>query len=131
MVGTELNLRIRQAPDAVVGGRTIRVFQYAANVEDKVCSFRSVVNYGFFQRTSAKFYNCHGEVWTDESGFILRISEAIDLSGPWYRWQGVMTYAWLEKEGVQYLSRSPSRPKLSTVRRIGAGGCSRTTRCSG
>lgn len=103
MVGTELNLKIHQAPDAVVGGRTVHVFQYTANVEDRVCSFRTLMNYGFFQRSTTKFYDCHGEVWMDESGIILRISEALDLSGPWYRWWGVMTYGWLEKDGKQYL----------------------------
>ncbi len=103
MVGTELNLKIHQAPDAIVGGRTVHVFQYAANVEDSVCLFRSVMSYGFFQRSTTKFYDCHGEVWTDESGIILRISQALDLSGPWYRWWGVMTYGWLEKDGTQYL----------------------------
>jgi hypothetical protein len=103
MVGTELNLKIHQAPDAVVGGRTIHVFQYAANVEDRVCVFRSVVSFVFFERSTTKFYNCHGEVWMDESGIILRISKALDLSGPWYRWWGVMTYGWLEKDGKQYL----------------------------
>ena len=103
MVGTELDLKIHQAPDAIVGGRTVHVFQYAANVEDSVCLFRSVMSYGFFQRSTTKFYDCHGEVWTDESGIILRISQALDLSGPWYRWWGVMTYGWLEKDGTQYL----------------------------
>ncbi len=103
MVGTELNLKIHQAADAVMGGRTVHVFQYAANVEDRVCLFRSVMNYSFFQRSTTKFYDCHGEVWMDESGIILRISEALDLSGPWYRWWGVVTYGWLEKDGKQYL----------------------------
>jgi len=103
MVGTELNLKIHQAPDAVVGGRTVHVFQYAANVEDRVCGLRSVMNYVFFQRSTTKFYNCHGEVWMDESGIILRISQALALSGPWYRWWEVMTYGWLEKDGTQYL----------------------------
>ncbi len=103
MVGAELKMRIHQAPDAVVGGRTVHVFQYAANVEDRVCGFRTVMNFAFFQRTTARFYDCHGEVWMDESGVILRISEALDLSGPWYRWWGVMTYGWLEKDGTEYL----------------------------
>jgi hypothetical protein len=103
MVGTELNLKIHQAPDAVVGGRTVHVFQYAANVEDSVCSFKSVIGYGFFRRSTTKFYDCHGEVWMDASGIILRISEALDLSGPWYRWRGVMTYGWLERDGTQHL----------------------------
>ena len=103
MVGTELNLKIHQAPDAVVGGRTVHVFQFAANVEDRVLLFRSVMDYAFFQRSASKFYDCHGEVWMDESGIILRISEAFDLSGPWYRAWIVMTYGWLEKNGTQYL----------------------------
>jgi hypothetical protein len=103
MVGTELNMKIHQAPDAVVGGRTVHVFQYTANVEDRVCSFRSVMNFVFFKRSTTRFYDCHGEVWMDESGIILRISEALDLSGPWYLWWGVMTYGWLEKDGMQYL----------------------------
>jgi len=103
LVGTELNLKIHQATDAVVGGRTLHVFQYEAKVEDKVCPFRFVMNYGFFQRSTTKFYDCHGEVWTDESGIILRISETLNLSGPWYRWWGVMTYGWLEKDGARYL----------------------------
>lgn len=100
MVGTELKLKIHRAPDAVVGGRTVHVFQYAANAEDRVCFFRHVTILGFFQRMKEKSYDCHGEVWTDESGAILRISEAYDLLGPWYR--GVMTYGWLEKDGRQY-----------------------------
>jgi hypothetical protein len=103
IVGTELNLKIHQAPDAVMGGRTIHVFQYSANVEDRVCLMRSVMSFVFFQRSTTKFYDCHGEVWMDESGIILRISEAFDLSGPWYRWWGVMTYGWLEKDGMRYL----------------------------
>lgn len=103
MVGTELNLKIHQAPDAVVGGRTVHVFQYAASVEDKLCSFRYVMIYGFFERTTTKSYDCHGEVWMDDSGIILRISQAYDLSGSWHRWWAVITYGWLEKDGTQYL----------------------------
>jgi hypothetical protein len=103
MVGTELTLKIHQAPDAVMGGRTVHVFQYAANVEDSVCASRSTVSYGFFQRTTSKFYDCHGEVWVDESGIILRISQVLDLQGPWYHEWEVVTYGWLEKGGTQYL----------------------------
>ena len=101
MVGTELKLRIHQAPDSVVSGRTVHVFQYAANTEDEVCPFQYGTTFGL--RRSIKFYDCHGEVWVDESGAILRISEALDLSGPFYRLRGVMTYGWLEKDGTQYL----------------------------
>lgn len=103
MVGTKLKLKLRQAPDAVVGGRTIHVFQYSANVEDQVCPFRSTVMYGFFRRTTTRFYDCHGEVWIDESGTILRISQSLDLTGPWHRFWTVVTYGWLQKDGVQHL----------------------------
>jgi hypothetical protein len=102
MVGIDLNLKIRQAPDTVVMGRTVHVFQYAANAEDRVCSFRYVMSF-FFLHGPRKFYDCHGEVWTDESGIILRISQAIDLTGPAYHYWGVMTYGWLEKDGTPYL----------------------------
>lgn len=68
-----------------------------------MCSFRSVMTFGFLQGSTTKFYDCHGEVWMDESRIILRISEALDLSGPWYRWWRMMTYGWLKKDGTQYL----------------------------
>jgi len=100
MVGKELSLKIHQGPDAVVGGRTIHVFQYAANIEDRACPLKT---YTVFLRGTTKFYDCHGEVWMDDSGNILRISQAIDLSGVGSHWWGVVTYGWLEKDGTQYL----------------------------
>lgn len=102
MVGTEWDLKIHRAPDAIVGGRTVHVFQYAGSGEDIVCGMRYVMNFGLFQLTKTKWYDCHGEVWTDESGTILRISEAYNLSGQFNRWRGVMTYGWLEKDARQY-----------------------------
>jgi len=39
----------------------------------------------------------------DESGIILRISVGYDLTGPFYRYWAVVTYGWLEKDGMQYL----------------------------
>jgi hypothetical protein len=98
LVGTELRLKIHQAPDVMVGGRTIRVFQYAAKAEEKACALR---NWMIFWSTT-KFYDCHGEVWVDESWTILRISEALDLAGPWHGWWEVLTYGWLAKDGVRY-----------------------------
>lgn len=99
MLGRELDLPIHQAPDAVVGGQTIHVFQYAANAEDDVCR---VWWSGWSFRDNTKAYDCHGEVWTNGSGTILRISEAFDLTGPLYHLRGVMTYGWLEKDGEKY-----------------------------
>jgi len=98
MVGTELKLKIHQAPDAVVGGRTVHVFQYAAYAEDRVCAIKYFGSYA----TTIKFYDCHGEVWMDESGTILRISEAIDNSRPLRSFWAVMTYGLLEKDGKHY-----------------------------
>jgi hypothetical protein len=103
MVGTELNLRIHQAPDVIMDGRNVHVFQYGASVEDGVCGFRSTIYYGFFWRSTEKSYACHGEVWMDESGIILRISQALELSGPWYNLWEVVTYGWLEKDATRYL----------------------------
>jgi hypothetical protein len=99
LLGTELGLKIHQAPDAIVGGRTIHVFQYTGKAEEKVCPLRSWM----VLWSITKFYDCRGEVWVDDSWTILRISQALDLSGPWYRWRGVVTYGWLEKDGRQYL----------------------------
>jgi hypothetical protein len=101
LLGIELHLNIHQAPNAIVGGRTIHVFQYAATAEDKVCAFRN--HYILRLGGSKRFYDCHGEVWLDESGIILRISQTIDLTGPWHRWRGVMTYGWLKKDGRRFL----------------------------
>lgn len=103
MVGTELNLNVRQAPDAMVGGQRVHVFQYAAKAEDEVCRFQTIMFYGFFMRRTTKYYDCHGEVWADDSGTILRISESLGLTGPWYGLQVVVTYGWIEKDQKQYL----------------------------
>jgi hypothetical protein len=102
MVGTELNLRISQAADAIVSGKLVHVFQYAANAEDGVCKFATVEKKLIFQRRTTKSYDCHGEVWTDEQGTIIRISQAMDLQGPWYHFWSVITYGWVEKDGQQY-----------------------------
>lgn len=97
-IGTELKLKVHPAPDGVVGGRNIHVFQYEGKIENGVCGMQSVI---YFLWAKVKFYDCHGEVWTDEAGFILRISESYDSSGSG-RFRGMMTYGWLEKEGRQY-----------------------------
>ena len=100
ILGTELNLPIHKASDATVGGRNIHVFQYAANAEDEVCRIWWI---GWSWGSKIKSYDCHGEVWMDDSGTILRISESFNLSGPLYHLWGVMTYGWLEKDGAKYL----------------------------
>lgn len=95
MVGSELNLKIHQAADTVVNGRHIEVFQYVADVEDGVCTFKSARDYGFFDTSKIVTIPCHGEVWTDEDSNILRISQHLELPGKWQDYESVVTYGWL------------------------------------
>jgi hypothetical protein len=97
IVGTQLNLKIHQAPDSVVNGRTVKVFQYRADAEDAVCSFKSVRDFGFFEASKIVTIPCYGEVWTDEQMNILRISQHLELLGKWKDYQSVVTYDWLRR----------------------------------
>jgi Trypsin-like peptidase domain len=103
MVGTELKLRIRQAPDVFVNERRVKVFQYYAGVEDDLCQFEPVQDFGFFARSRIVSVECYGEVWTDEQWNIIRMSKRFDLSkgSKAYRgWQNcyvVLTYNWLKR----------------------------------
>lgn len=96
-LGTDLNLNIHQAPDALVNGRWLKVFQYWASLEDAVCTFKSVSDFAFFAVSKVAVAACFGEVWTDEDMNILRISEHLELSGKWQNSQAVVTYGWLDK----------------------------------
>lgn len=97
MVGTRLRLKIHQAPDAVVNERRLKVFQYRADIEDEVCTFRSVLDYVFFKASKTISVACYGEVWTDEDTNILRMSEHYELPGKWKDYQAVVTYGWLQR----------------------------------
>jgi trypsin-like peptidase len=103
MVGTELKLKIHQAPDTVVNGHPVKVFQYRADAEDGVCSFKSVRDYGFFEASKIVTIPCHGEVWTDDEMNILRISQHLELAGKWKDYQSVVTYGWLQRADVPRL----------------------------
>src|SRR6266702_8948557 len=48
MVGTEFRLRVHQAADVVVNEQRMKVFQYYASVEDNLCPFEPVEDFGFF-----------------------------------------------------------------------------------
>jgi hypothetical protein len=104
MVGTEYQLKIRQAPDVVLKGQSMRVFQYYASVEDNLCSYENVVDYGLFTVGKPISVACYGEVWADKDTNIARMSEHLDLSGNgkihsgWQDCQIVLTYGWLEEE---------------------------------
>lgn len=107
MVGSDLRLRIHQAPDAVINGKAIRVFQYRAASEDNVCKWKSSADFGLFAFNKIVSVPCYGEVWTDEDGNILRISERFELSGKWKDYQTVVTYGWLR--------RSEGSPRLAPL----------------
>jgi hypothetical protein len=97
MVGTKLKLKIHQAPDVVVNGRQVKVFQYRADVEDRLCSFMTVVDHILFESKRENFVACYGEVWTDQDTNILRISEHFELASTWRDYQAVVTYGWIER----------------------------------
>jgi len=103
MVGTDIRLKVRQAPDVVVNERRMKVFQYYASVEDNVCPFAPVEDFGFFTVSKTVAVACYGEVWTDEDMNILRISERLDLSEKlkafrgWEDFYVIVTYGWLKR----------------------------------
>lgn len=97
MVGTKPRLKIHQAPDAVINGRRMKVFQYRADVEDDVCWFRTIFDFVFFAIHKDATLACYGEVWTDEQTNILRISEHFAQLGWWKHYQAVVTYGWLQR----------------------------------
>jgi len=97
MVGKELHLNINQAADAIIETRRIKVFQYHANVEDEVCSWDSIDDFGFFETKKTVIVACYGEVWTDQDTNILRISYHYELPGRWKDYTSVVTYGWLNQ----------------------------------
>ena len=64
MVGKQLHLKVRQAPDAVVNGKKLKVFQYGASVEDGACGFTYVNDHILFKSSKTVRTGCYGEVWT-------------------------------------------------------------------
>jgi hypothetical protein len=102
MVGTEFRLRVRQATDVVVNGQRMKIFQYYASVEDNLCPFAAVDDYGLFTIRKIFAVACYGEVWTDQDTNIIRISEHLELSDklkPYRGWedaQVVLTYGWVK-----------------------------------
>ncbi len=103
MVGTEFRLRVHQAADVVVNEQRMKVFQYYANVEDNLCPFEPVEDFGFFTIGKTVAVACYGEVWTDEDANIIRMSQHYELSDKlkayrgWEECQVVLTYGWLKR----------------------------------
>src|SRR6266851_4478997 len=103
MVGTEFRLKVHQAADVVVNEQRMKVFQYYASVEDNLCPFAPVEDFGFFTISKTVAVGCYGEVWTDEDANIIRMSEHLELSDKlkayrgWEDCQVVLTYGWLRR----------------------------------
>ena len=79
MVGKQLHLKVHQAPDAVVNGKKLKVFQYGASIEDGACGFTYVNDHILFKSSKTVRTGCFGEVWTDEDMNIVRMSEHYQL----------------------------------------------------
>jgi hypothetical protein len=103
MVATEFRLKVRQAADVVVNEQRMKVFQYYASVEDNLCPFAPVEDFGFFTISKTVAVACYGEVWTDEDANVIRMSKHLELSDKlkayrgWEDGQVVVTYGWLKR----------------------------------
>lgn len=97
MVGTELGLKLHEAPDSLVGDKHIHVFQYSGAQEDRVCPWRSAVDLGLFTVEKHSMVSCYGEVWTDDEMNIIRMSLHQEINGPWRNPEVQITYGRLRK----------------------------------
>lgn len=98
-LGTKLDLKIRQMPDATVNERRVKVFQYQASSEDGLCKWDIGVDYVFLARSKILDTDVYGEVWTDEDKNILRISEHCETpeTFKWKDYGAVVTYGWFKR----------------------------------
>jgi Trypsin-like peptidase domain len=100
MVGKQLHLKVHQAADAVVNGKTLKIFQYGASTEDGACGFTYVNDHILFKSSKTVRTGCFGEVWTDEDMNIVRMSEHYELPGDRkIIYHVVVTYGLLTRTG--------------------------------
>ncbi|MGA2096409.1 MAG: serine protease [Candidatus Acidiferrum sp.] len=92
LVGNNLKLRINHAPDVMMNGETFQVFQWAGQVEDGICKFKTIVDLVFLSRSKVSTLNCYGEVWTDNDLNLVRASENYKLLGTWKNYHGEVTF---------------------------------------
>lgn len=104
MVGTEYRLKVQQAPDVVLNRKRMKVFRYYSSVEDNLCPFAPIADFGVFVLRKTVAVACYGEAWTDQDMNIIRISLNLDLSEKlksyrgWEEFQVVITYGRLQRE---------------------------------
>jgi hypothetical protein len=99
MVGKQLHIKVRQAPDAVVNEKKLKIFQYGASIEDGACGFTYVNDHILFKSSKTIRTACYGEVWTDEDMNIVRMSEHYELPGERKVYHVVVTYGLLTRAG--------------------------------
>ncbi len=92
LVGNNLKLRINHAPDITRNGETFQVFQWVGHVEDGICKFKTIVDFGFASLSKVNTLECYGEVWTDKDLNLVRASENYKLLGTWKNYHGVVTF---------------------------------------
>jgi hypothetical protein len=100
VVGNNLNLSIQQVDDLPLqGSRSVKVFRYQGTAEDKVALIKFCTDYGLGIHTETVVsVPVRGEVWTDESMNILRITQEL-LAPPsmgWLNFRASALYGWLE-----------------------------------
>lgn len=99
MVGKQFRLHVRQAANAVVNAKTIKIFQYSASVEDGACGLTYITDHVFYKSTRNVHAACYGEAWTDEAMNIVRMSEHYRLPGDRTIYHVVVTYGRLNRPG--------------------------------
>ena len=99
MVGKQLHLKVREAPDAVVNEKQLKVFQYSSSIEDGACGFTYINDHILFKSSKTVRTSCYGEVWTDQDMNIVRMSEHYELPGERKVYHVVVTYGLLTRAG--------------------------------
>jgi len=115
-IGTHVGVKIHEAGGTEFEGRRVKVFQYVGSDEDNPCVVGVVVAFPFpFEIRHT--YTAYGEVWTDDSFNILRMSLHCEKNHR-HEWESVMTFGWFTRPELEprlvpvaVASWSPNRNK--------------------
>ncbi len=103
LVAKKYDLRIRRAADIAWKGQALRVFQYHGAKEDRVCTFDDQLDLGFMVHHHIESYDCSGEVWTDQSENIMRVSENYFMPNSQTEMRLIVTLGWTDIGGKRLL----------------------------
>lgn len=116
-IGTHVGVKIHEADGTEFEGHRLRVFQYVGSDEDNPCVVVDVFDLGFISFEIPHSYTAYGEVWTDESLNVMRMSLHCEKHGR-HEWEGVVTFGWFARPQVEsrlvpvtLASWSPNRNK--------------------